>query len=139
MTKPICVDFDGTIVTHEYPRIGRPVHGAIDALKALMKEGHKIILFTMRSGVYLSEAVYYLEENGIELHGVNRNPDQEEWTSSPKAYGQVYIDDASIGCPIYHPADGSRPYVNWEDVCSILIRDGLLRSEVLPKYLGEKL
>ncbi len=117
----ICVDFDGTIVDHCFPDIGAPVPGAIDWLKRFQKAGAVIILFTMRSdsrkyGNVLSAAVDYLEKNGIKLFGVNENPDQAEWTSSPKPYGDLYIDDAAIGCPLIHPEGFYRPCVDWEAV-----------------------
>ncbi len=104
----ICVDFDGTMVDHRYPEIGKPVPKAVKWLKRLQKYVAKIILFTMRSDSpehpgLLSDAVAYMEENGIALYGVNRNPEQDQWTSSPKAYGNVYVDDSAIGCPLIHP------------------------------------
>ena len=44
----IAIDFDGTCVTHEFPKIGKDI-GAIPVLKELTNKGHKLILFTMRS------------------------------------------------------------------------------------------
>ena len=111
----ICIDFDGTIVTHEYPDIGDPVPGALEKIKELQQRGFGIILFTMRSGEKLKEAVDYLIKNGIELYGVNKNPTQERWTTSPKAYGHIYIDDAAYGCPLIYPKYG-RPYVDWSKI-----------------------
>lgn len=115
----IAVDFDGTIVKHEYPRVGDPNPGAIEWMKRFQEHGAKVILFTMRSGDSvggdLFEAVEYIEENGIELDGVNTNPGQDSWTSSPKAYAQVYIDDAAFGCPLVDNP-GGRPYVDWDIV-----------------------
>ncbi len=92
-SKYICVDFDGTIVTHDFPEIGKDVPYAIETLKALQDNGHKIILFTMRADEYLDEAVDYLKKRGNELYGINTNPTQKSWTNSPKAYGHIYIDD----------------------------------------------
>ena len=117
----ICVDFDGTIVDHRFPDIGAPVPGAIEWLKKLQKAGALIILFTMRSdgrkyGNVLSAAVDYVEKNGVKLFGINENPDQAEWTSSPKAYGHLYIDDSAAGCPLIHPEGFYRPCVDWEAV-----------------------
>jgi hypothetical protein len=117
----LCVDFDGTLVDHCYPKIGQPVPGAIAWLKKLQRFGVKIILFTMRSnssegGMLLREAVEYLEENGVKLYGINRNPDQDSWTASPKAYGDIYVDDSSFGCPLIHPKGFARPCVDWKAV-----------------------
>jgi hypothetical protein len=117
----ICVDFDGTIVDHRFPEIGPPVPGALEWLKKFQNEGAKLILFTMRSdggrsGDSLTRAVNYLKENGISLYGVNKNPTQVHWTNSPKAYGQLYIDDAAFGCPLIHPEGFQRKCVDWEIV-----------------------
>ena len=120
MPLTIAVDFDGTIVEHKFPDIGRPVPEAIEWMKRFQELGAKLILWTMRSdgqesGEVLTAAVNYCRENGIEFYGVNHNPDQDQWTSSPKAYAQVYIDDAAFGCPL-NPGVGGRPYVDWEKV-----------------------
>lgn len=115
MSLIICVDFDGTIVEHEYPCIGKPVDGAILYLKRFQDLGAKIILWTMRSHGELNDAVEYIESHGIKLFGVNKNPEQHTWTDSPKAYGQIYIDDAAWGCPLISKAN-CRPYVNWHFV-----------------------
>ena len=117
----ICVDFDGTIVDHRFPEVGPPVPGALDWMLKWQSAGAKLILFTMRSdggsiGDSLSQAVEYLKQNGIELYGVNKNPTQVHWTSSPKAYGQLYIDDAAFGSPLIQPEGFQRPCVNWEIV-----------------------
>lgn len=117
----IGLDFDGTVVDHRYPDIGEPVPGAIKWLKRLRRSGARIILFTMRSnsndaGNLLGDAVQYLEKNGIRLFGVNRNPDQDEWTSSPKVYAHIYIDDSAFGCPLVQPKGFSRPCVDWKIV-----------------------
>ncbi len=112
-----CVDFDGTIVTHEYPEVGDPVPRALETLRQLRLNGDRIILFTMRGGKELEDAVLYLKANGVQLYGINTNPTQKSWTESPKAYGQCYIDDASIGMKLVNNPNGSkRPYVDWNFV-----------------------
>ena len=117
----ICVDFDGTIVDHRFPEIGPPVPGAVEWMLKWQSAGARLILFTMRSdggrdGDVLNRAVEYLKQNGVELYGVNKNPTQVHWTSSPKAYGQLYIDDAAFGVPLIHPEGFQRPCVDWEIV-----------------------
>ncbi|MCK5019747.1 MAG: hypothetical protein KAS32_22000 [Candidatus Peribacteraceae bacterium] len=114
-----CIDFDGTMVDHVYPEIGKPVPGAIEWCKSFMSSGCKIILWTMRSGKELAEAVNYMTENGIELFGVNENPSQHTWTKSPKAYGHIYIDDAAVGCPLISIKGYNRPCVDWEKISNI--------------------
>jgi hypothetical protein len=117
----ISVDFDGTIVDHRYPDIGEPVPGAVTWLQRLQHHGAKLILFTMRSNrsedkSFLRDAVDYMEANGIQLYGVNRNPDQDSWTSSPKVYAEVYVDDSAFGCPLIQPKGFARPCVDWKKV-----------------------
>ena len=117
----ICVDFDGTVVDHRYPEIGEEAPQAIYWLKRFQDQGARLILFTMRSdggrnGDVLTDAVNYIQGNGIQLYGVNKNPTQVHWTSSPKAYGQLYIDDAAFGCPLIQPEGFQRPCVDWEVV-----------------------
>ena len=114
----ICVDFDGTCVKHEYPQVGGDI-GAVPVLRKLTGNGHKIILFTMRDGVELDDAIQWFSENGIPLYGINKNPTQGSWTSSPKAYGQLYIDDAALGIPLIVKED-ERPYVDWVKVSAML-------------------
>jgi hypothetical protein len=125
----ICIDFDGTCVTHEFPEIGEDI-GAEPVLKKLVENGHKLVLFTMRSdgqdkGDVLSDAIRWFDERGIPLYGIQTNPDQRSWTTSPKAYGHIYIDDAALGVPLVRHEDG-RPYVNWKKVERLLELRGLI-------------
>lgn len=108
----IAVDFDGTCVTHEYPEVGIDI-GAQPVLKRLVAEGHQLILWTMRSGQPLQDAVDWFKKNDIPLFGVNENPEQKEWTDSPKAYAYVYIDDAAYGAPLVVNEEGVRPHFDW--------------------------
>lgn len=123
----IAIDFDGTCVTHEYPNIGREVEGCVDVLKELVHEGHKLILYTMRSGKQLKEATDWFKEREIPLWGINKNPTQSAWTKSPKVYANLYIDDAACGCPlIYDKSKASRPFVDWDAITIILLRNGFI-------------
>lgn len=125
----ICIDFDGTCVTHEFPQVGRDI-GAAPVLKEIVDNGHNLILFTMRSngqdvGNVLDDAVDWFKEKDIPLYGIQQNPTQEEWTKSPKAYGQLYIDDSALGVPLKF--NGSkRPYVDWDKVEKILIENNII-------------
>lgn len=118
----IGVDFDGTIVDHRFPEIGSEVPGAFRWLKSFQEAGAKLILWTMRSncqnsGDVLVNAVDYCRERGVEFFGVNCNPDQHTWTTSPKVYAHVYIDDAAYGCPLKeNPRTDGRPFVDWDVV-----------------------
>ncbi|GAA5219746.1 hypothetical protein [Membranihabitans marinus] len=134
----IGVDFDGTCVTHEFPKIGQDI-GAVPVLKELVAQGHKLILYTMRSnmapkkqntdddGKYLDHAVEWFNQHEIPLYAINQNPSQRRWTKSPKIYAHVYIDDAALGCPLIEDSDVSnRPFVDWEGVKDLLSQRGLL-------------
>jgi|GEM_PF-546578 len=118
----IAVDFDGTCTTHEYPRIGRDI-GAAPVLRRLVAAGHQIMLWTMRSGAELDDAVRWFQTRNIPLYGVNLNPTQQGWTTSPKPYAQLYIDDAALGCPLSAPGrSGERRHVDWEKVAQMLLQ-----------------
>lgn len=121
----IAVDFDGTCVTHDYPRIGKNID-AQDVLTSLVDNGHKLILYTMRSGKELDAAVAWFKENDIELYGIQKNPTQHTWTESNKCYANCYIDDAALGCPLIFPESGERPYVDWHKVKTLLMLRGVL-------------
>lgn len=108
----ICVDFDGTVVTHEFPKIGKDI-GAVPVLKALTEAGHQLILYTMRSGQTLADAANWFRKNEIPLLGVNCNPTQSTWSQSPKVFAHLYIDDATLGAPLTVPAEGGRPHIDW--------------------------
>jgi hypothetical protein len=129
----ICIDFDGTCVTHEYPKVGKDI-GAVPVLKKLIEQGHGLILFTMRSymeGISpvtrklenggLQDAIDWFKENEIPLWGINENPSQKVWTSSPKPYAHLYIDDAALGCPIIFNSEVSmKPYADWIKIEELL-------------------
>jgi hypothetical protein len=147
----ICVDFDGTCVTHEFPKVGRNI-GAQEVLKELVANGHKLILFTMRSdivnptgednelhlesGNYLSDALGWFHLYEIPLYGVQVNPTQHTWTTSPKAYAQLYIDDAALGCPLLYgnfddEGNGGyfeRPHADWKTIREKLIAQGIIKA-----------
>ena len=112
----IAIDFDGTVVTHEYPKIGKPI-GAELVLKSWVKSGHKLVLNTMRSGKELEEAIEWFKEREIPLYGVNSTPGQRRWTASPKVYAHLYIDDCAYGIPLKEdPKLSSRPFVDWDKI-----------------------
>lgn len=123
----IAIDFDGTCVTHEYPEIGKEI-GAATVLRELIRNGHKLILFTMRSGECLEAAVNWFNVNNIKLYGINRNPTQYEWTTSPKVYAQLYIDDAALGIPLLKEEE-TRHYVDWEKVSLMLQNNKIIIKE----------
>ena len=107
----IAVDFDGTIVDHEYPAIGKEKLFAFQTLKELEKLGARLILWTFRSGKELDEAVEYCRKNGIEFYAVNKNYPEEifDESISRKINADIYIDDRNVG-----------GFPGWSDVWQIL-------------------
>jgi hypothetical protein len=95
----IAVDFDGTIVEHEYPEIGKEMLFAFLTLKELNKKGARLILWTFRSGKELDEAVEFCRKNGVEFYAVNKNYPEEVMndTVSRKIDADIFIDDRNLG------------------------------------------
>lgn len=103
----IAVDFDGTIVEHEYPKIGEEKLFAIETLKQIQKQGHQLILWTYRNGVELDEAVLFCKQHGLEFYAVNKNYPEEKFdeTTPRKLNADLYIDDRNFG-----------GFVEWSDI-----------------------
>jgi hypothetical protein len=95
----IAVDFDGTIVDHEYPAIGKDLLFAFETLKELQKHGALLILWTFRTGQELEEAVEYCRRKGVEFYAVNKNYPEEivDAKTGRKINADVFIDDKNIG------------------------------------------
>jgi hypothetical protein len=95
----IAVDFDGTIVEHQYPKIGKDLLFAFETLRELQKNGALLILWTFRAGKELDEAVEYCLSRGIEFYAVNKNYPEEVYDDSisRKINADVYIDDKNVG------------------------------------------
>ena len=96
----IAVDFDGTIVTHEYPKIGKELPFAIDTLKRLQQSPeYQLILWSVREGFELQEAVEYCRNRGLEFYAVNSNyPEEEAQHEEPrKLKADLFIDDRNLG------------------------------------------
>lgn len=98
-TLIIAIDFDGTIVEDAYPGVGKPRLFAFETLKRLQADGHRLILWTYRSGEKLQDAVDFCLQNGIEFYAVNQSFPEEKFdnTKSRKIYADIYIDDRNIG------------------------------------------
>lgn len=95
----IAVDFDGTIVEDNYPGIGKPRLFAFETLTRLQEDGHRLILWTYRSGSRLEEAVAFCTSKGIDFFAVNQSYPEEvyDMKSSRKIYADIFIDDRNIG------------------------------------------
>ena len=114
-SKTIAIDFDGTIVEHQYPRIGKEMLFAFATIKELQKKGHKLILHTYRTGALLDEAVEYCKQNGVEFYAVNKNYPEEVITEDTprKLNVDVFIDDRNVG-----------GFLGWSTVWQILHPEG---------------
>lgn len=119
-TKIIAVDFDGTIVEDDYPKIGKPMLFAFETLKKLQEEGHRLILWTYRHGSKLDEAVSFCKKNGIKFYAINNSFDGEEYNndSSRKINADIFIDDRNIG-----------GFIGWGKIYQTLTNE----TPVLPK------
>ena len=98
----IAVDFDGTIVEHAYPKIGKEKPFAIDTLKALTREGNKLILFTARDGELLEDAIKFCRDRGLEFYAVNSNYPPgalfgDSRQNPVKVIADLYINDRNLG------------------------------------------
>lgn len=94
----IAVDFDGTIVEDKYPKIGKEKLFAFDALLGLQNEGYQIILWTVRDGILLQEAVDFCKKKGLLFYAINKNyPEEAIGTTSRKINATIFIDDKNIG------------------------------------------
>ena len=96
----IAIDFDGTIVEHRYPEIGREIPFAVDTLKMLAQEGHRLILWSVREGDLLEEAVAWCRERGVEFYAINKDFPEETKRHdnySRKLKVDLFIDDRNIG------------------------------------------
>lgn len=93
----IAVDFDGTIVEHKYPKIGRPIPFAIETLLQLQKEGHILILWTVREDELLQEAIDYCANRGLVFYANNANYPDETSRKPRKLTVDMFIDDRNLG------------------------------------------
>ena len=114
-SKTIAIDFDGTVVEHKYPAIGKEMLFAFATLKALQGKGHKLILWTFRAGSTLDEAVEFCKKNGVEFYAVNKNYPEEVFddTISRKINADIFIDDRNVG-----------GFLGWSDVWQTLHPEG---------------
>lgn len=96
----IAIDFDGTIVEHRYPQIGNEIPFATDTLKMLINDRHRLILWSVREGKLLEEAVEWCRQRGVEFYAVNKDYPEEETAHrnfSRKIKADIFIDDRNLG------------------------------------------
>ncbi|MCD2260305.1 BT0820 family HAD-type phosphatase [Psychroserpens luteolus] len=114
----IAIDFDGTIVEDAYPKVGKARIFAFETMKRLQADGHRLILWTYRSGSKLEEAVTFCKDNGITFYAVNQSFPEEKYDNSVsrKIYADIYIDDRNIGGilgwgEVYHLITNEEPNI----------------------------
>ena len=128
----IAADFDGTIVEHRYPEIGPEIPFAIQTLKMLQKEGHRLVLWSVREGKLLEDAVDFCRERGLEFYSVNSNYTEEQTDHqnfSRKLKADVFIDDRNVG-----------GMLDWGSIYRIIhyrIKFADLIADALEERLGE--
>ncbi len=128
----IAVDFDGTIVEHRYPEIGEELPFATEVLKMLISERHKVILYTMRNGKLLEDAVNWCKERGVEFYAVNSDTPGDFLSDrgshlSCKVNADYFIDDRNIsGLP------------DWTTIYKIITR-GVSYEQILRKEIREEM
>lgn len=127
----IAVDFDGTIVEHRYPEIGEEIPFAIETLKMLRQDGHKLIMWSVREGKLLDDAVNWCREREVEFYAVNRDYPEETTDNNPhfsrKLKVDVFIDDRNLGGlpdwgTIYHMIRHRR---KWHHIIEDAVHDAL--------------
>jgi hydroxymethylpyrimidine pyrophosphatase-like HAD family hydrolase len=125
----IAVDFDGTIVEHMYPRIGKPMPFAFETLKELQALGHDLILWTYRAGKELEEAIEFCKKFGLEFYAINESYPYEEFddTVSRKIYADIYIDDRNIG-----------GFPGWTYIWKLMNKDDSVNSKEFFENLEKK-
>lgn len=135
----IAIDFDGTIVEHKYPRIGREYPFALATLRKLAQEGHKLILWTVREGEQLAEAIEFCRAKGVEFYAINSNyPDAslEADLSARKLKVDLFIDDRNLGgLPL---RDRSTDAPDWSAIYEI-IHNNLTIEEYYKQKFSDKL
>lgn len=128
----IAVDFDGTIVEHRYPEIGEEIPFAIDTLKMLIADRNKVILYTMRNGKLLDEAVRWCSDRGVEFYAINSDVPNDfvsdrDKNFSSKVNADYFIDDRNIG-----------GLPDWTTIYKIITR-GLTFEQILRKKIREEM
>ena len=156
--RVIAVDFDGTIVSDEYPEIGKEIPSAVDVLKRLSNDVRfRLILWSSREGKYLDAAVEWCRNQGIEFYAVNRNHPEEQISDETyrrKIIASYYIDNHNWpgGTPDWQhirrffiaPEEYSRfesdkirqKTIDIEDEKNIFIRFGRLMEKIKRKLNG---
>lgn len=99
MRKAIAIDFDGCLCTEAYPEIGEPNWQVIQKAKQEQRAGAGLILWTVREGPLLQEAMDACKRWGLTFDAVNESlPDwMEAYNNRPRKVGaSEYWDDRAV-------------------------------------------
>ena len=118
----IQLDFDGTVVEFNWPKIGLLNEGSIEVIEKLRKAGHEIVLNTYRADLNdgtLEEAHSFLKEIGIfptdKLIPTNeRKVKSPPWDLEKFIEDQIlFIDDDTENIPLRPCIDCHLLMVDW--------------------------
>jgi hypothetical protein len=127
----VAIDFDGTIVEHEYPEIGEEKLFAFETMREMQKRGFRLILWTYRTGKELEEAIDFCRQRGVEFYAVNKNYPEEVYDDSVsrKIDADIYIDDKNVG-----------GFPGWSQIWQLLDPDRPRSQEAIQKkYTGSQM
>ncbi len=117
----IGIDFNGVLCTHKWPLIGDDI-GAFPWLHQAKKiMPIRWVLHTGIDGEALANAIAWCNERELNFWGININHKQSAWTTTPKLYAHLFIDDLGLGAPIIHYSDGRRPHIDWAKAGPMLL------------------
>jgi len=144
--RTIFIDFDGTIVEHKFPDIGKPNPHAIDVIKKLHAKGHELVLNTTRAdigGKVLEDALQYTKSQGYNFDtywSTNKRRPIIPWSMSMRSKnGSIFIDDETKGIPLIKTSDEKGYMVDWIEIEKILINNGILKNGSNTKNTNEVL
>lgn len=124
-----CIDFDGTCVLEQFPKVGPDVPDAVRVLKTLVEKGYRLILWTARSDKLLQDAIDWFKKHGIELYAVNKDPHPlEGWPIPRKVIPAWYIDDRNLGTPMKTVFDNGKSFevVDWNSIEDLLKQKNII-------------
>lgn len=127
----IYLDFDGTVVEHAYPKIGREVPHAMRVIKRLQQAGHTIFLNTMRVELDEKEtekAVDYINLHfKVEISPIYTYSNKKIYPIwDPANKEKIFIDDKAYGIPLIPAVYDGENMVDWLRVEQILMEYKIL-------------
>ena len=138
----VYLEFDGTVVEHAYPRVGKVVIGAFETIEKLQKKGYEICLNTYRADLDGEEGIQYalkiLNTMGLRYNVkqggeftpienvVNKKITPIPWSESLNGKKFLFIDDQAYGTPLVHATFEPGFMVDWEKVEKDLIIKNIL-------------